>query len=95
MSFRTFFVRATPVFELTSTLTIIFAEWGGVDTVIIAAGVSALQPLMAVAGLEGQGGTLVPCEASRDGIQRAVDVTAAATRGNYVGPLISAIALVR
>lgn len=72
-----------------------FPEWDGVDTVIVAAGVSALQPLMAVAGVEAHGSTFTPAKADKAGIQKAVDVTAAATRGNYVGPLVSAITFVR
>lgn len=71
-------------------------EWKGVDTVIVAAGVSALQPLMAVAGVEADGSTkFTPAQATKDGIQEAVDITNAATRGNYVGPLVAAITFVR
>ncbi|GLB36820.1 putative oxidation-reduction process [Lyophyllum shimeji] len=71
-------------------------EWQGVDTVIVAAGVSALQPLMAVAGLEAhsKGSKFVPPKATKTGIQRAVDVSVAATRGNYVGPLVAAITFI-
>ncbi|KAF5376862.1 hypothetical protein D9615_007287 [Tricholomella constricta] len=71
-------------------------EWQGVDTVIVAAGVSALQPLMAIAGLEAHsnGSKFTPSKASKEGIQKAVDITAAATRGNYVGPLIAAITFI-
>ncbi|KAF8055616.1 hypothetical protein FPV67DRAFT_1596678 [Lyophyllum atratum] len=71
-------------------------EWQGVDTVIVAAGVSALQPLMAVAGVEShsKGSKFVPAKATRVGIHQAVDVAAAATRGNYVGPLVAAITFI-
>ncbi|KAJ7218220.1 hypothetical protein C8J57DRAFT_1613027 [Mycena rebaudengoi] len=34
-------------------------------------------------------------DASAEGIQRAVDVAALATRGNYVGPLVAAVTFVR
>ena len=70
-------------------------EWKGVDTVIVAAGVSALQPLMAVAGVQAVGSKFMPAQASKEGIQEAVDITTAATKGNYVGPLVSAITFVR
>jgi len=66
-----------------------------VDTVIVAAGVSALQPLMALAGVEATATSFNPPEASKAGIQNAVDVTAAALRGNYIGPLVAAITFVR
>ncbi|KAG6916969.1 hypothetical protein DXG01_004397 [Tephrocybe rancida] len=71
-------------------------EWQGVDTVIVAAGVSALQPLMAVAGVEADtdGSSFSPSEASAEGIQRAVDVSMAATRGNYTGPLVAAVTFI-
>ena len=63
----------------------------GFDTLVVAAGVSALQPLMAVAGVD----TDAPVgQATKEGIQRVADVAAAATRGNYVGPLISATTFV-
>jgi len=70
------------------------AEWRGVDTIIVAAGVSALQPLMAVAGVEVHGSGFKPAQASRAGIQEAVDVGLAATRGNYIGPLVAAITFI-
>ncbi|KAG5649491.1 hypothetical protein H0H81_003486 [Sphagnurus paluster] len=71
-------------------------EWQGVDTVIVAAGVSALQPLLAVAGLEASanGSKFTPSQATTKGIQNAVDVSAAATRGNYVGPLVAAVTFI-
>ena len=69
-------------------------EWKGLDTLVVAAGVSALQPLMTIAGVDtGRENTSVE-QATREGIQRVVDVAAAAARGNYVGPLISAVTFV-
>jgi hypothetical protein len=70
-------------------------EWGGVDTLIVAAGVSALQPLMAVAGVEDCQKGREWAQATRDGIQHAVDVANLATRGNYIGPLVAAVTFVR
>ncbi|KAJ7158046.1 hypothetical protein C8R43DRAFT_996671 [Mycena crocata] len=61
--------------------------WGGIDTMIVAAGVSALLPLMEVAGAG-------PGNLENTGIQRIVDVAALATRGNYVGPLVAAVTFI-
>jgi hypothetical protein len=63
-------------------------EWGGIDTMIVAAGVSALLPLMEVAGVKSG-------KVEKSGIQHVVDVAALATRGNYVGPLVAAVTFVR
>lgn len=60
----------------------------------MAAGVSALQPLMAVAGVETNGSKFTPEQATKEGIREAVEITSAAISGNYVGPLVSAIAFV-
>jgi hypothetical protein len=64
-------------------------EWKGLDTLVVAAGVSALQPLMTIAGVDTSVG-----HATKEGIQHVADVAAAATQGNYVGPLISAVTFV-
>lgn len=66
-----------------------FQVWKGVDTVIVCAGVSALLPLLEVAGVTGNGD-----QATADGVQHAVDVSNAALRGNYTGPLVSAVTFV-
>ena len=71
------------------------AEWRGVDTVIIVAGVSALQTLMVTAGVDMPAKGHPWMQASRDGVQRSVDIAAAATKGNYFGPLVAAITFVR
>ncbi|KAG6825403.1 hypothetical protein H0H92_003816 [Tricholoma furcatifolium] len=73
-----------------------FLEWQGVDTIIVAAGVSALQPLMAVAGVEADAGgaSFTPSQASEESLQRAVDISGAAARGNYTGPLVTAITFI-
>lgn len=64
--------------------------WKGVDTVLVCAGVSALRPLLDVAGVSAKGEL-----ATQGGIQHAVDVSNAALRGNYTGPLVSAVTFVR
>ncbi|KAF7304099.1 hypothetical protein MIND_00641400 [Mycena indigotica] len=56
------------------------SRWGGIDTVVVAAGVSALRPLL----------DIVKDKPGDDGIQHLVDVSARATRGNFVGPLVAA-----
>ena len=73
-----------------------FLEWKGFDTLVVAAGVSAIQPLMAIAEIntDGDNNTDSPGQPTKEGVQRVADVAAAATRGNYVGPLISAATFV-
>ncbi|KAJ6505798.1 hypothetical protein C8R47DRAFT_967631 [Mycena vitilis] len=63
------------------------SQWGGIDTIVVAAGVSALLPFMEVAGSQ-------PGNVEKAGIQHLVDVAALATRGNYVGPLVAAVAFI-
>ena len=46
---------------------------------------------MAIAGVDTDASV---GQATKEGIQRVADVAAAATRGNYVGPLISATTFV-
>ncbi|KAJ3574994.1 hypothetical protein NPX13_g4186 [Xylaria arbuscula] len=63
----------------------ILRKWGGLDTLHICAGVSAVQPAMALTGVQ-----------SRDedpeitGVKRAVEIAGEATQGNFVGPLVVA-----
>lgn len=63
-------------------------EWGGLDTIHVCAGVSALQPMMALTGAEGKE------DAGAKGIQDAVDVTAKAVQGNLYGPMVAALTFV-
>lgn len=64
-------------------------EWGGLDTIHVCAGVSALQPVMALTGVEGK-----EEDAAGKGIQDAVDVTAKAVQGNLFGPMVAALTFV-
>jgi hypothetical protein len=57
---------------------------------IVAAGVSALRPVLEIAGVEGPSVT----EPSLDGVQRVEDVALAAIKGNYLGPLLSVVTMV-
>ncbi|KAJ7473962.1 hypothetical protein FB451DRAFT_1174497 [Mycena latifolia] len=61
-----------------------FDMWGGINTMIVAASMSALRPLMEVAG----------AQSGNVGIQHVVDVAGRATCGNYVGPLVAAVAFI-
>ncbi|OSD06382.1 NAD-P-binding protein [Trametes coccinea BRFM310] len=63
-------------------------EWGGLDTLIVSAGVSALRPLLEVAGLERRDGAFYPPHADVEGVKHAVSAATAAMQSNYIGPLI-------
>jgi hypothetical protein len=67
-----------------------FTEWHGLDTLIVAAGVSALRPVLEIAGVEGPSVT----QPGLDGIRRVEDVAMAAIKGNYLGPLLSVVTMV-
>lgn len=64
-------------------------EWGGLDTIHVCAGVSALQPVMALTGAKGEE------DAGGEGIQDAVDVAGKAVQGNLMGPMVAALTFVR
>jgi short chain dehydrogenase len=66
-------------------------EWDGFDTLIVAAGVSALQPLLSIAGYEAGATQLTTAE----GIHKAKAIALKAIEGNYVGPLVAAVTFVR
>lgn len=69
----------------------LFIEWHGIDTLIVAAGVSALRPVLEIAGVKGPSVT----EPSLDGLRRVEDAALAAINGNYLGPLLSVVTFVR
>ena len=56
---------------------------------MVSAGASALRPLVEVVGIHNPGD-----QALRDGVQRAINVSNAAIRANFTGPLVSAATLV-
>lgn len=64
-------------------------EWGGLDTLHVCAGVSALQPVMALTGTED-----AREDAGAEGIRRAVDIAGRAVKGNFDGPLTTALTFV-
>ncbi|KAJ4421736.1 hypothetical protein N0V82_003580 [Gnomoniopsis sp. IMI 355080] len=67
------------------------AAWGGLDTVHVCAGVSALQPIMA---LTGRGADEDDGDASEEGVRRAVEIAGRAMKGNFEGPLVAAVSFI-
>ncbi|KAF8525211.1 hypothetical protein BU17DRAFT_42128 [Hysterangium stoloniferum] len=67
-------------------------EWNGIDTVIVSAGVSALSPLLAIAGEDPR--AVSTSGPNLEGLTRVRDVSSAAFQGNFMGPLLSAVAFV-
>ncbi|KLO06698.1 NAD-P-binding protein [Schizopora paradoxa] len=85
---------ATQMFDLRTRLE---KEWGGLDTLLIMAGVSALRPLLETAGVErqgGGGGTFVPADCTLEGLQDGVRIASAAIKGNFLGPLVAALTFI-
>ncbi|CAE7096349.1 unnamed protein product [Rhizoctonia solani] len=66
--------------KMESVRTAVQRAWNGIDTVIVSAGVSALQPVM---NLVNQGG-----------VGRAVSVAIKAIEGNFMGPLVSVTTMI-
>jgi len=85
------FTSAEDMVKLRQTLE---TKWNGLDTLVVAAGVSALQPLLAVAGVETEAGKSKIPLTTKAGVQRAADIASAAIQGNYTGPLIAAVTFV-
>ncbi|KIJ14849.1 hypothetical protein PAXINDRAFT_115601 [Paxillus involutus ATCC 200175] len=67
--------------------------WSGLDTLILTAGVSALQPLMSVAGID-MSAPGPRSQANAEGIQHAVKAANAAVNGNFIGPYVVAITFI-
>ncbi|KAH6652424.1 short-chain dehydrogenase [Truncatella angustata] len=75
--------------DMISLRTRVEKEWQGLDTLHICAGVSALQPIMALTG------TRSPDEdAEGSGIRSAVNIAGRAIQGNFNGPLVSALVFI-
>ena len=68
--------------------------WGGLDTLIVNAGVPTFRPFCELAGLEAKGRTFTPAEADAASIQRAVQTVENVTKTNYIGPVVSAATFV-
>lgn len=80
----------TVVDDMIRVRTAIETAWGGLDTMHVCAGVSALQPIMALTGR-----TDVESDASAEGVSRAAKIAGRAIKGNFEGPFIAAVTLVR
>ncbi|KAJ3727261.1 NAD-P-binding protein [Lentinula guzmanii] len=80
----------TIVEDMVRVRTVLEKKWAGIDTVIVAAGVSATGPLLEVAGVS----TQQNANASEEGIQFAVNAAKVAMRNNYLGPMIAAISFI-
>jgi len=65
-------------------------KWHGLDTLIVAAGVSALRPVLEIAGVEGPSIT----QPDLEGVRRVEDAALAAIKGNYLGPLLSVVTMI-
>jgi NAD(P)-dependent dehydrogenase (short-subunit alcohol dehydrogenase family) len=67
----------------------ILRQWSGLDTMHVCAGVSAVQPVMALTGIRSSNE-----DAPVTGIQRAAEMAGLTTQGNFVGPLMAALAFI-
>jgi hypothetical protein len=88
------FLRCPSMRDIDRHSHLVYIGWGGLDTLVVSAGVSALQPLLAVAGADCKGSALTPMHTTLEGIQKTSDVSLAAIKGNYTGPLIAAVTFV-
>ncbi|KAH8156487.1 hypothetical protein CIB48_g11760 [Xylaria polymorpha] len=68
---------------------LLLRQWGGLDTLHICAGVSAVQPVMVLTGTKS--GTDDPDAA---GVQFAAEIAGRAVQGNFLGPLIAAMTFI-
>ncbi|GAP91852.1 putative short-chain dehydrogenase reductase sdr [Rosellinia necatrix] len=64
-------------------------RWNGLDTLHVCAGVSAVQPVMALTGIKS--GDEDPSAA---GVQHAAEIAGRAAQGNFFGPLVAAITFI-
>ncbi|KAH8829538.1 hypothetical protein DL96DRAFT_1668926 [Flagelloscypha sp. PMI_526] len=86
LAFAADFANAEDMVNVRSKLV---QEWGGIDTIHVCAGVSALRPLMEVAGLEKP-----QTDASAQAISEAVSIAGKAVYGNYQGPMVVALTFI-
>ncbi|OTB09859.1 hypothetical protein K445DRAFT_323547 [Daldinia sp. EC12] len=68
----------------------VISEWNGLDSVHICAGVSAVQPVMSLAGVKPEDEN----DASNIDIQKAFNLAARATQGNFYGPFVAAVTFI-
>jgi NAD(P)-dependent dehydrogenase (short-subunit alcohol dehydrogenase family) len=71
------------------------SAWGGVDTLAVVAGVSALRPLLATAGVQRPTHISEFSDATVEGVKESISIANAACSGNFIGPLTAAVTFVR
>ncbi|KZV75236.1 NAD-P-binding protein [Peniophora sp. CONT] len=75
--------------ELVALRHALYEKWGGIDTLIVCAGVSATRALLDIAGgeddMEGPG---------VEGVQQCAQAATKALNGNYLGPLNTAVTMI-
>ncbi|KAI0973012.1 short-chain dehydrogenase [Xylaria arbuscula] len=64
-------------------------QWDGLDTMHVCAGVSAVQPVMALTGIRTSAE-----DPGAAGVQHAVGIVSRATQGNFFGPLVAAVTFI-
>ncbi|ORY70514.1 short chain dehydrogenase [Pseudomassariella vexata] len=67
----------------------ILRKWDGLDTLHVCAGVSALQPVMALTGVQS-----AEQDAGNSGIENAADIARRASQGNFIGPFVAAVTFI-
>lgn len=68
-------------------------EWGKLDTIAIIAGVSALKPVLSIAGVEKERNKPMQ-DAQLHAVEESVRIANAAVQGNFTGPYVAAVTLV-
>ncbi|KAI0485561.1 short-chain dehydrogenase [Xylaria cf. heliscus] len=84
-----FVADITEAVDMEKLRELLLRQWGGLDTLHVCAGVSAVQPLMALTGTKS--GTDDPNAA---GVQFAAKIADRAVQGNFFGPLIAVVTFI-
>ncbi|KIY47210.1 NAD(P)-binding protein [Fistulina hepatica ATCC 64428] len=72
-------------------------KWNGLDTLVVAAGVSATLPLLSIVGIDvsrdmqGDRRIFTPASISAQNVTHVAGVAEKALHSNYIGPLVSAV----
>ncbi|KIY50049.1 NAD(P)-binding protein [Fistulina hepatica ATCC 64428] len=83
--------------EMTRLRDVLEVKWNGLDTLVVAAGVSATLPLLSIAGIDisrdmqGDRRIFTPASISAQNVTHVADVAEKALHSNYIGPLVSAV----
>ncbi|KAI9061850.1 NAD-P-binding protein [Trametes sanguinea] len=84
----------TNVDDMVALRTTVEAAWGGLDTLMVSAGVATLKPCLEVARVGTSDRGFSPPHADRIGIVHLVDIANKALQPNYLGPLIAAVTFI-